>query len=224
MNVIKIEGVTFFVRGKVDADVCREVCERRCYEKPRLGFLIQPGERWLDLGANVGAFAVWAEKQRGATVYGYEACEENASVARRNLLANGCRSVVETAFVTHKDAGVTSMNFKPETPSRSSTRSGGVQRFVKNRSLASLVRQHKPHGIKIDIEGGEFELLDHGFPLDGVRAVALEYHFRFDKSYANARRRLMKLKDAFPNQAYRKALDTEDSYGGWQDETMFFWR
>jgi FkbM family methyltransferase len=224
MKSIVIDGMTLFVRGKVDVDVCREVAERRCYEKPRLGFRVCPGERWVDLGANIGAFAVWAEKQRGATVYGYEACEENASLARVSLAANGCRSTVETAFVTTRNDGVTSMHYKPDTPSRSSSRATGVQRFVKNRSLSSIIEQHRPHGIKIDIEGGEFELLDGGFPLDGVRAVAIEYHFRFDKSYANARRRLKPLRDIFSHHAYRRAIDTSDTYGGWQDETMFFWR
>lgn len=224
MKQITIGDSVFFVRNKVDEDVCREVAERRCYEKPRLGFLVQRGERWIDCGANVGAFAVWAEKERSATVYGYEACQENADVAAANLLVNGCRSTVELAFVTTRDSGVTSMNYKPDTPSRSSQHSAGVQRFVRNRSLASIIRQHRPHGIKIDIEGGEFPILDEGFPLDGVRAVAIEYHFRFDKSYATARRRLAFLKTHFQKHAYRKAMDTAEAFGGWQDETMFFWR
>lgn len=216
-------GLQFFTRGKFDSDVCKEVVVKRCYERPRLGFRVMPGETWLDCGANVGAFAVWAEKKCGANVLGYEACHENTEIAEKNLAANGCESKVITAFVTSKKEGVTSVQFNQRTPARSSSSAKGVQRFVKNLSLQCLIETHSPQGLKIDIEGGEFDLLDAGIPLNGIRALAIEYHFRFDKDCEKARRRIAPLMKHFKNNSIPKTVFTHDMWPAWQDAIMLFW-
>jgi len=223
LKTISVGGMLFASRGKQDDEVYREVVEARCYEKPRLGFSVGQGELWLDCGANVGAFAVWAEKQYDAIVVGYEACSENTAIAKENFRLNGCHSTVTTAFVTARDSGVTSVQFNPRTPARSSPRSAGVQRFVSNLSLASEIHKHTPQGIKLDIEGGELPILDAGFPLEGVRALAMEYHFRFDKSCGNARRRIAPLLSHFKHHSVPKTVFTEDAWPAWQDALMYFW-
>jgi len=223
LHTVRFGGLLLASRGAHDDEVYREVVEARCYEKPRLGFAVGDGELWLDCGANIGAFAVWAEKQHDAYVVGYEACEENAGVARENLRLNGCHSSVETAFVTTRGGGVSSVNFNERTPARSSPDAKGVQRFVKNVSLADEIRSHTPQGIKIDIEGGELPLLDAGLPLAGVRALAMEYHFRFDKDCRAARRRIAPLLAHFKHNSVPKAVFKNDVWPAWQDAIMFFW-
>jgi FkbM family methyltransferase len=216
-------GLRFAVRGPFDSAVCEEVVTKRCYERPRLGFTVRPGELWLDCGANIGAFAVWAERVCKARVIAYEACEENAIVARQNLLLNGCESTVRTAFVSSRGRGVTSVNFNQRTPARSSTVAKGKQRFVGNVSLAEEIKQHRPAGLKIDIEGGELRMLDDDLPLEGIRAVAIEYHFRFDKSCENARRRIAPLLSRFKHNAIPKTVFTHSEWPAWQDAILFFW-
>lgn len=223
MHTLEIGGMLFASRGKHDEEVYREVVEARCYEKPRLGFSVGDGELWLDCGANVGAFAVWAERRHDAYVVGYEACSENTAVAAENLRLNGCHSTVTTACVSVKDGGMTSLSFNPRTPARSSTRANGIQRFVKNISLASEIKKHTPQGIKLDIEGGELPLLDAGIPLEGVRAFAMEYHFRFDKDCRRARRRIAPLLSHFKHHSVPKTVFTDDVWPAWQDALMYFW-
>lgn len=223
MKKIEIDGLQFFSRGKADDAVFREVIEKRCYEKPRLGFQIQSGETWLDCGANVGAFAVWAERHRNAKVIGYEACEENTVLAQQNLALNGCCSTVQTGFVSAKSSGVTSVAFNANTPARSSRAAKGVQRFVTNIDIAREIQRHQPAGLKIDIEGGEFDLLDEGFPIDSVRAIAIEYHFRFDKDCEKARGRIQPLLQIFKHRSIPKAILTHSQWPAWQDALLYFW-
>jgi FkbM family methyltransferase len=223
---LKVEthgGLRFAVRGEFDSAVCKEVAAKRCYERPRLGFGVRDGETWLDCGANIGAFAVWAERKHNAHVFGYEACEENTELAKQNLALNQCRSVVRTAFVTAKSGGRTSVNFNPRTPARSSATAKGSQRFVENISLAAEIQRHSPHGLKIDIEGGEFSLLDTGLPLQGIRALAIEYHFRFDKDCEKARRRIAPLLAHFRHNSVPKTVFTHSTWPAWQDAILFFW-
>lgn len=220
---VKIADLRLVSRGPHDTEVYREVIEARCYERPRLGFTVHAGERWIDCGANVGAFAVWAERFCGAKVEGYEACVENTDVAVANLRLNGCESTVETAFISARDGGLSSVSYNERTPARSSPTAKGLQRFVKNVSLAEVIRTRRPQGIKIDIEGGEFALLDTGLPLDGVRAVALEYHFRFDKDCVAARRRIAPLLSHFRHNSVPKTVFTQAKWPAWQDAIMLFW-
>jgi FkbM family methyltransferase len=219
-----VGDLSFYVRSDSDLEVCKEVVERKCYERKRLGFGIRENETWLDCGANIGAFAVWAETRFHAKVIGYEACEENTILATANLELNQCRSTVTTAFISGRTGGKTSVNFNERTPARSSPTCKGMQRYVSNVSLAEEIDRLKPDGLKIDIEGGEFELLDSGIPLDGIRAVALEYHFRFDKSCVKARKRIGPLIEYFPNHSIPKTIFSEDAWPAWQDAILLFWK
>lgn len=223
LSTVRYGDLLFASRGSNDDEVYREVVEARCYERPRLGFTVKSGELWLDCGANVGAFAVWAEKRCGAMVVGYEACRENTDIAAENIRLNGCASKVATAFVSARSSGLSSVSFNERTPARSSPTASGVQRFVPNVSLAEEIARLKPSGIKIDIEGGELPILDAGFPLNGLRAVALEYHFRFDKDCAAARRRIAPFLSHFKHNSVPKTVFTHSRWPAWQDAIMLFW-
>lgn len=223
MKTVMIQGVSFATRHAADDAVVRELMTKRCYERPRLGFTVRAGETWLDCGANIGAFAVWAEKIRGARVFGYEACQENTTIAQQNLRQNHCISTVETAFVSARKQGKASVCFNARTPARSSPAAKGLQRYVPKVSLEEEIAKHNPTGLKIDIEGGEFELLDHGFDLGNVQKIAIEYHFRFDKDCRKARGRLQPLLQTFKHSSVPKTVFTEDVWPAWQDAILLFW-
>lgn len=215
--------IKFRVRGSHDEEIISEVAIRGTYERPNLGVGVARGDVWLDCGANIAAFGVWAEKMRGAVVRGYEACEENAILARENLRLNDCASTVTTAFVSANSSGYTEVGFNERTPARSGSAQAKNRRAVQNVSLVEEIERHRPQGVKIDIEGAEMELLEARFPLAGIRVVILEYHFRLDNSCANARERVRWLCSHFKHHRIPSQVMKSETWRGWQDAVMLFW-
>lgn len=213
-----------FVRSESDLTVCREVIEKQAYLKPRLGFSPKANETWIDAGANIGAFSVWAETRFQAKVYGFEACQENTVIANKNLILNSCQSRVTTGFVCANGSEFTKVGFNQKTPARSSASVSNAIRMVQNFNLNEVIELYEPQGLKIDIEGGEFDLLDNGLNLNSIRAIAIEYHFRFDKNCANARKRLQPLLNHFKFNSVPKQIFSHDLWPAWQDAICFFWK
>jgi FkbM family methyltransferase len=222
-EIRKYGPLSFHIRNERDHQIVNEVAIKTAYERPRLGVRVRKNDVWLDCGANIGVFGVWAEKMRGARVYGYEACEENTEIAERNLTINGCKSTVTTGFITSTTGGTTEVGFNEKTPARSGSDVKTGQRLVRNFNLTEEILKHKPQGLKIDIEGAELELLEQRFPLTGVNTLFLEYHFRLDKSCANARERIGWLMQHFRYCRVNKDVLTKDAWGAWIDTIMIFW-
>lgn len=223
MRAIKVDGLEFSVRSDSDAAVVDEVVRRRAYERPRLGFVIREGDRVLDCGAHVGAFSVWAEKKRGALCLGVEASSASFALASENLRANGCASTVIHGAVTPRP-GQTRLRLNERTPSRTSAfNAKGEEEVVTNVTMASLLASFRPTVLKLDIEGGEYALLDAGFDLAGLRAIAMEYHFRFDKRTSEAVRRIARLEVAFARSNMHCSIHREPRWRGPCDAPMFFW-
>jgi hypothetical protein len=65
-------GITAYYRpGASDERVLREVITKATYRRSSIGFDVRQGETWLDLGANIGAFALYC-KLNHATAVCYE--------------------------------------------------------------------------------------------------------------------------------------------------------
>ena len=65
LDSIVINGRKVFFRPDTnDISLVKEVIVfgRRCYQRSRSGFMIEPGEIWLDLGGSIGVFAVLCEE------------------------------------------------------------------------------------------------------------------------------------------------------------------
>jgi len=154
-----------------DLGVLDEVFGERIYAPPRpLG----TPARVLDLGGNVGLFGAWAlARWPGAEITSVEPDPHNLEVLERCVAANaGAWRVV---------------------PAAASTR-GGELRFSAGRFACSMVVDDGDGTVrvpavdvlpwlartdlaKVDIEGGEWELLgDERFRAEGPAALVLEYH------------------------------------------------
>jgi FkbM family methyltransferase len=186
--------------GTSDVNVLREVLFRRCYRRVGLGFDVYPGEHWLDLGANVGAFAVYC-LSRGATAECYEPDASCYGLLARN--ADGC--VTHRAAVTASRDRVVSFRVPAGGVdfSRGAVDPGGSM-VVANTLIGDLAGPYD--GVKMDIEGAEHAILDAGV-LPSCRKLVLEYHLSRDDDLDALGRRLAWLKRRFGRVAYPPELD-----------------
>ena len=151
----------------------------------------------IDAGANVGAFTVWAQAEYpGCTIHAYEPHPKNISYYRLN-----CPDVdlVEAAIINSQRAdgevspideitlydGCDSVNGMSGMASVDCT--GGQVRDRSFRVKAVQAADLPPCDLlKIDTEGSEIPILQGYRHLDGVKAVALEWHYWQDQFYLGA--------------------------------------
>lgn len=96
-----IDGIQFFHReGFSDLKTFEEVIGNKTYLKK--GMTIEKGERWMDCGGNVGAFALLA-CSKGAEVTIYEPDPYNCEMIKKNLDLNGFKATIKQAALVHND-------------------------------------------------------------------------------------------------------------------------
>ena len=92
-----IGGIKFYHRpGFSDLKTFEEVIGRKTYLKR--GLKILPGEKWMDCGGNVGAFALLA-CSLGAEVTVYEPDPFNVDMIKRNLRLNVFDATVKLSLI-----------------------------------------------------------------------------------------------------------------------------
>jgi FkbM family methyltransferase len=143
----------------------------------------------IDLGANIGLASLWFAKKFKAFLLAVEPSAENARVARRNFIENDLQGEVIEAAVGSTDGtgvflrgpGATCgrVDFKEEFDSAGRKREHAVD--VRVVSMVSIL-ERLPRGsrvdlLKVDIEGGEEELLrgDTAW-LHRVDRIIIEFH------------------------------------------------
>lgn len=135
----------------------------------------------LDLGANVGYFTVFASLRfPGSRIVAFEPDAANAEVMRRTLEANGldCELVEAAASTTDGEVPFSSGGF---TLSRIEAGGDPVT------AVDVLPRLRDFDLAKIDIEGGEWELLaDSRFRESAPPALVLEFHTHLAPAGADA--------------------------------------
>lgn len=174
------------------------------------------GGTLLDIGGNIGAVARWWMKNGGDRVISVEPEPENAALLRKNLEEFGDRATVIEAAAVNQTAPKTlglylnnginkGAHTLRETRGRNSIE-------VQTVPLFDLFRTYNPHAVKIDIEGGEFQLLDEilSLPADTNR-FAIEYHLN-----PKGHRELGRDLDAkLQEQGWRPVRGTELSTSAW---------
>jgi FkbM family methyltransferase len=95
----KINGIKFFYREDFsDLKTFEEVLGNKVYLKK--GMTINPGEKWMDCGGNVGAFTLLAAS-KGAKVTVYEPDPFNCDMIKKNLALNGLSAEIKQAALVH---------------------------------------------------------------------------------------------------------------------------
>lgn len=137
----------------------------------------------MDCGANIGGFVRKACNDSAKEVYCYEPEQFNVLVLHENvnLLRNKYNTkinVIEAALISTDDESIT-FNVNGN---KTSACSGSVNKTINSTSITvnavnfwNELERIKPQIIKMDIEGGEYDILTKEFP-DYVEEVAIELH------------------------------------------------
>jgi FkbM family methyltransferase len=139
---------------------------------------VRAGERFLDIGANVGIYTLAAAHRVGAggRVYAVEPHKPNAVSLMRNVLRNGLQDRVDVLTVALSDRRmIAAFNYKDLAPSSTGSQLGAAHvsgkafkpaasELVLGLSVDELIAIEAiapPHHVKIDVDGIELSIL-HG--------------------------------------------------------------
>lgn len=188
--------------GTIDDYVVKEVLSDRVNSYQ--GTLkIKPGDRVLDLGANIGVLSTLA-LSLGAEVLAIEADEENTRLARDNAAMNGFNLNILNRAVA-KNSGETIeffLNKKKNKGAHSSLVKRGREKTTSvTISINELLADFRPNKIKCDIEGAEEETLFAIQDWTGIEAIVLEWHFAIlrENKVARYEKMVELLKSKFKN-------------------------
>jgi FkbM family methyltransferase len=183
-----VRGLQFRVRRlTADEFFVREVLIDRQYNPA--GFEINPTDNVLDIGGNVGAFAVGAASQAGrGRVISVEPVQENFSLLVRNVGLNQLKNIIPVRAAVLAQRRPVTVYLSPEGTGSHSvfadvTGSPRGEQQVDGVTLPDLFEQYQLdvcHFLKLDCEGAEYEIL-YGLPesyFPRIEKLAIEYHAR----------------------------------------------
>lgn len=201
-------GTISYRPDTTDLNCIIEIHKRREYHHKRLGFTFDDlrGQRWLDLGANIGAFTALIEQAGGVTV-AFEPDPINFKILSHNAKSsevyNYCVTNVETPviefYAPSKESDKYRYSLVPTTRP--------YMQF-QNFHVSGLMEEEFD-GIKMDIEGSEFGLIDN-LLIPPCKRLVMEYHFSKDRSMVNFHERIKKLKQLFSIVHYQPFLNKYD--------------
>ena len=205
--------------GTTDEKVIPEVLKANVYQSKKFHFFLEPCDRWLDLGGNIGTFSLLCLR-KGLFVVSFEPEPENFTILTKNVETNFPNSKLFKGY--RKAVGLTS----GEAPLylckgdynkyRHSlcAKKGRTTIPVSVVPLRKIIDKYKIDCIKMDIEGYEIELLEN-IPLNhfkGIKKLVYEYSFDIDKSIPRFLKIIEKLKRHFKHVSYGKVKVTDLEY------------
>ena len=169
------KNFNFIVRKKTsDSFIVKEVLDG-AYRKLN----IYPTDICLDIGLNIGVFSIMASK-KCKLIYGFEPDKENFEIAHKNLQINNCMNVkiFEKAIVGNNDKTRNfSINVKRNKGAHSLiSKRGRDSILVKCININNVINEYKPTIMKIDCEGGEYEIIKSIGDYSCFREIILEFH------------------------------------------------
>lgn len=122
---------------------------------------LNPGDLFVDIGANVGSYTVLASKVRGARTIAVEPDPDTSKALRRNIEVNALGdkvNVVEAALGATE--GVVSFTVGLDSVNRVASPADVETRQVPLKTLDDILDGEVPKLIKIDVEGFESQVLE----------------------------------------------------------------
>lgn len=146
---------------------------------------VSPGSVVFDVGANIGAFALYAAASGARKVYAFEPCEEAFATLCKNVRANGLDGVVTpvrcAVGAEHGGRARFARRSSPYNRLGGEEAAEGGFDEVRTASLGGLMRElgvERVDLLKMDCEGAEFDALPALSPEDAARVgeIRLECH------------------------------------------------
>ena len=143
------------------------------------GMLDVAGSTVMDIGANIGAFTLWALKHEARQVIAFEPEPNNFEMLCLNTKA--FRDIVIASNSALISGHETSLNLwvapSGKNPGNSSltARRGRTSVAVHAFNFKKMLERYQPSVIKMDVEGAEYDLLTEPLPLY-VKQIAMEIH------------------------------------------------
>jgi len=210
-KLLEHDGIKFYAReGTSDEKTFNEVIVNKTYQ--RKYFDIKENERWLDLGGNVGAFALTV-LSKGAKVEIYEPDPFSCRMIEKNLKVNNFdANIIQKAVVGNNKKQMTMFVGNNMQVWRNSLyKNWGNEKFSVDCIHFSEVIKNANDCCKIDIEGAEMEILENMniFP----KKLVFEWSFDVDKNLNRYRRVVEIMKANYENV---KSPSYSQDYVEWQ--------
>lgn len=210
---IELRGLRFFQRpGTSDIKAISEVVERRTYKKRGLKFY--KGERWIDLGANVGAFSVWAAAQ-GCSVQAFEPDPDSFTLLEKNIAINRLAIKARRAAVVVGQGGERS--FFTNDAKGNVWRNSLLKQWRGGRTIqvptVAVESVFDGSHVKMDIEGSEFEILEQA-DLSKIGDLVFEWSFDIDPSIPRFAAAIKRLRSEFRLVSYGKFDESQERWPG----------
>lgn len=137
----------------------------------------------IDIGANIGMFALYAARQGARRVVSFEPNASAFEIMQRNLsgLGGRCEARARRLAVSGKHGETVRFPVEASVYNRiAEAGEAGTFESVATTSLAHIVETEAPQGVdllKLDCEGAEYDILyAPDAPLERVREIRMEYH------------------------------------------------
>lgn len=158
------------------------------WQRPLVAFLanfLRDGDVFVDVGANIGYFSVYAALCVGPSgiVHAIEPAEENATLLAANIALNSLYNVrIHRVAVSDHEAEAVLFRSSLNAGAHSLLQTRGLSRGAKVpvRTLDQLLQgERAPRLIKIDVQGADFDVLNGMIPLlsawEARPAIVMEF-------------------------------------------------
>lgn len=146
----------------------------------------------IDIGANIGAFSLWAGKLAGrGNVYSYEPDSDNYDLLKKNISDNNRQNIIPKKLAVSDTSEDLVLYTQPSTNgvNHSMCPDKYAQKvIVPSTTLADIIRDNhlkKINLLKLDAEGAEYPIIlnspDSVFSV--IDGIILEYHDYLDPSF-----------------------------------------
>lgn len=202
--ILKDTGLGFkcyYRQGFSDEKVFKEIFQEKIYSKKKIGFEVESGETWLDLGANCGYFSQLA-LESGASVLAVDADIQNKMILEKLNTYDNYKGVLLAAVVPDDYAGdfVKFYQRRDKMTWKSSLFKVAKSVPVKIEAIKFSDLLSKFDGdicIKMDIEGAEIEILKKSPDFSRVKKMVFEWSFDKEPRMIELKKVLEGLKKQF---------------------------
>ena len=178
-GIVTLRGLRLDISHPQVSDRIRLHILRGSYESHEARLIskyLRRGDRVLELGAGMGyATMLSARIVGGQSVFAYEANPALEVLLKRNFELNGLSPNLEIALLGESDGSETFYVTDDFFSSSSIPEMGGTPIEVPRKDINSVLAQHRPNVLIVDIEGGEVNL-SKIVNSDNIRLLIIECH------------------------------------------------